>query len=67
VNNEALEGLSRISLERKFWRKRKHGFVRLLPLVIRNGITVARVHTSSMLANTCCTALLLQGAPASPP
>jgi hypothetical protein len=47
------------------WRHCKHGVALRLPLVIRNGIRVSRVHAGSMVSNTCCTTLLLQGA--SPP
>jgi hypothetical protein len=49
------------------WRKRKHGYAWRLLKLIRNGIAVARVQTSSMASNTCCTALLVQGTTASPP
>jgi hypothetical protein len=51
-------------LEISNWRKRKHGYVRRCPAELHNGIAVARDHSSSMLANTCCTTLLMQGAPA---
>ena len=61
-----VENVQRGLLERKFWHRRKHGYVRALPRIVHNGITVARNYASSMLSNTCCTALLLQGAPASP-
>jgi hypothetical protein len=46
-------------------RRRKQGLAWRLVRIVRNGIGVARVHSSSMINNTCCTMLLLQGAPAS--
>ena len=46
-------------------RRRKHGCAWRIVSVVRNGIGVARVQSSSMINNTCCTMLLLQGAPAS--
>jgi hypothetical protein len=67
VKNVSVLFLTEVPLSRTAWRQRKHGFVRRLLRVVHNGIAVARVQTSSMLSNTCCTALLLQGAPASPP
>jgi hypothetical protein len=58
-------------LDSSSWRRHKDGYVRRIPSTFHNGIAVARVSSSSMLSNTCCTALLLQGAPvcadASPP
>jgi hypothetical protein len=56
--------LGRAHLQRERWRRGKHGYTCRLARIVRNGIAVARVHTSSMLANTCCTTLLIQGAPA---
>jgi hypothetical protein len=50
-------------LQPKVWHKRKHGFVLHVPREVHAGITVCRVSCSSMISNTCCTALLLQGAP----
>jgi hypothetical protein len=67
MNRASVQFLQRKGFERKLWRRRKHGLSRCLLQVVRNGITVSRVHTSSMLSNTCCTALLMQGAPVSPP
>ena len=61
-------GLTQIRLhclDRETWRRDKRGPVLRLPLMVRNAIRVAQVHTSSMLSNTCCTTLLMQGAPAS--
>jgi hypothetical protein len=46
-------------------RRCKHGYAWRIVSVVRNGIGVARVQSSSMINNTCCTMLLLQGAPAS--
>jgi hypothetical protein len=46
-------------------RRRKQGCSWRIVRVVRNGIGVARVQSSSMINNTCCTMLLLQGAPAS--
>ncbi|NLG74628.1 MAG: hypothetical protein GX535_00150 [Xanthomonadaceae bacterium] len=60
----SLAASERMTLQRELWRKRKHGLVRHVPHVLSAGITVSRSHTSSMVSNTCCTALLLQGAPA---
>ena len=67
VNTAAVQYLQRTGVEHKLWRRRKHGFARCLLRVVHNGITVSKIHTSSMLSNTCCTALLIQGAPVSPP
>jgi hypothetical protein len=53
-----------LHLQRDRWRRCKHGFSCRLARVVHNGIAVARVQSSSMLANTCCTTLLIQGAPA---
>jgi hypothetical protein len=39
VDNESLKDLSRAPLERKLWRKRKHGFVRLLHRLAAAGRT----------------------------
>jgi hypothetical protein len=44
------------------WRKHKSKLVRVVPVVVRNRIAIARVASSSLLSNTCCTSLLLQGA-----
>ena len=58
-------------LDKRCWRKRKGAFVRLVSSTLHQGICVARVTSTSMVSNTCCTALLLQGAAvssdASPP
>jgi hypothetical protein len=51
-----------VHLDRRTWRQHKDGFVRVIPSVLHNGIAVARVASSSLLSNTCCTSLLLQGA-----
>ena len=48
-------------------RRCKHGYVWRLPLNVCNGIAPARVQTSAMASNTCCTALLVQGTIESPP
>lgn len=64
LSSAGMQVRDRNSLETSIWRKRKHGYVRRLTAIVHNGIAVARVHTSSMLANTCCTTLLMQGAPA---
>jgi len=45
------------------WRRCKHGFVMQLPRIVRSRIRCSRAHFSAMLSNTCCTALLLEGAP----
>ena len=62
VTIAAIKYQQRAVLEQGFWHRRKHGFVRAVPRVVRNGIAVPRAYASSMLSNTCCTALLLQGA-----
>lgn len=54
-------------LDKRSWRRCKRGIVRAMPRLVANGIVVARAQPPSMLANTCCTTLLLQGAPVSPP
>jgi hypothetical protein len=54
-----------IRVARSRVRRRKQGYAWRMVRVVRNGIGVARVHSSSMINNTCCTMLLLQGAPAS--
>ena len=54
----------RQGLEAPIWRKRKGGYAWRRRAVLHNGIVVARVHGCSMLTNTCCTTLLMQGAPA---
>src|SRR5690606_40016418 len=59
-----LAAVERMTLQRAVWRKRKHGLVRHVKRVLHAGISVSRVQCSSMVSNTCCTALLLQGAPA---
>jgi hypothetical protein len=50
-------------LARSYWHRRKHGYVRRLQRRVFNGIAVARARSSSMISNTCCTTLLMQGAP----
>lgn len=45
-------------------RRVKSGLVWRVASTLANGIRVARVQSSAMLSNTCCTTLLMQGAPA---
>jgi hypothetical protein len=56
-------------LDKGLWRRRKGAYVRLLLSSL--GIAVPRLTSTSMLSNTGCTSLLLQGAAvsadASPP
>jgi hypothetical protein len=51
------------AIQHTLWRRRKSRYVRIVPLRLHRGVSVSRGRSSSMISNTCCTALLLQGAP----
>jgi hypothetical protein len=54
-------------LERSVWRKCKHGYARIFPNVVHNGIYASRAQPVTMVANTSCSGLLVQGASVCPP